>query len=217
MRNLSNNKVGAFSDGSPNQSQSLGSSSSDSNQLGVGRYTSRVTNAAQRVSRIHQFEGDRGKSTRASVVLRHFSYVLTLLLSAAVTEAATAGIRNAQGGGWFMILSCTSVVAIGAISTLFYVNLRNQILQRIRHYVFGIIAFPGTLLAIFLNAAQSWLGEDTLGSTLGAALPVLFLATVIIPAFVFGKEMMGIRSLHQSKLDDEEAVKLWTRQDGLSR
>jgi Na+/proline symporter len=116
-----------------------------------------------------------------------------------------------------MLLACTTVISIGAVSTLFYVNLRNTIVQRVRHYVFGIIAFPGALLALFLKGAQTWLSKDALGSTLGAALPVLFLATVIIPAFVFAKEMMGIRSLHLSKLDDEEAVKLWTRQDGLSR
>jgi|MesohylFT_1024984.scaffolds.fasta_scaffold07581_2 hypothetical protein len=217
MREELNRQPGAWSDGVPTQSHDGKTPQPGAEHLGIGRYTSRVTQAAQRVSRLHQFEGTRGASSRASVVFRHVSYVLAVLLSAAVTQAATAGIRNAQGGGWFMMLSCTSVVTIGAISTLFYVNLRNQIIQRVRHYVFGIIAFPGTLLSIFLKAAQSWLGEDTLGSTLGAALPVLFLATVIIPAFVFGKEMMGIRSLHLSKLDDEEAVKLWTRQDGLSR
>jgi hypothetical protein len=116
-----------------------------------------------------------------------------------------------------MLLSITSIIVVGAISTLFYINMRVTIVSRVRHYVFGLIALPGTLLAIFLKAASSWLGSDTLGSTLGLALPIIFLATIILPAFVFAKEMMSIRSLNQSKLDDEEAVLLWTRQDGLSR
>lgn len=201
----------AWSDGSPQ------STTPSAEHQGAGRYTSRVTGAVQRVSRLHQFEGSRGVSSRAAVVFRHVTYMLIVLLCSALTQAATAGIKNAQGGGWFMMLACTSVVTIGAVSTLFYVNLRNTIVERVRHYVFGIIALPGTMLALFIKAAQSWLGSDTLGSTLGAALPVLFLATVIIPAFVFAKEMMGIRTLHLSKLDDEEAVRLWTRQDGLSR
>jgi hypothetical protein len=214
-KNEINQRSGAWGDGSPKVE--MQQSSSPQEIQGAGRYTHKITDVAQRVSRIRQFEGHRGVSTRASVVLRHISYILTVFLCSAITQASTAGIKNAQGGGLFMLLACTVVIAIGAISTLFYVNLRNTIVQRVRHYVFGIIAFPGTVIALFLSAAQTWLSKDALGSTLGAALPVLFLATVIIPAFVFAKEMMGIRSLHLSKLDDEEAVKLWTRQDGLSR
>lgn len=183
-----------------------------------GRYTGRITaNVNDKVSRLMQFEGPRGYSTRAAVVLRYISYLLVVLLSCGITQAATNGIRNADGGGWFMLLACATVVVVGAASTLFYVNLRNTIINRVRHYVFGLISLPGVLVALFMKAAQGWLGTDTLGTTLGAALPIVFLATVILPAFVFMKEILGIRGLNNSKLDDEEAVRLWTRQDDLLR
>lgn len=182
-----------------------------------GKYTGGVTEKVQKISKIRKIEGPRGYSTRAAVILRYVGYAFVILVASGLTQAATNGVSNAQGGGWFMLLSITSVIVVGAISTLFYLNMRVTIVSRVRHYVFGLIALPGTLLAIFLKAAESWLGSDTLGSTLGLALPIIFLATIILPAFVFAKEMMSIRTLNQSKLDDEEAVLLWTRQDGLSR
>jgi hypothetical protein len=49
------------------------------------------------------------------------------------------------------------------------------------------------------------------------ALPVVFLLTVVLPAFIFVKEIAGMRAIYRSTLDDQEAVTLWTRQDGLQR
>ena len=48
-------------------------------------------------------------------------------------------------------------------------------------------------------------------------MPIVFLATVILPVFIFIKEMAGIRTLYRTKLDDQEQVSLWTRNDGLQR
>lgn len=208
---------GAWSDGIGAGGKNLPQDDNGVTLTKPGKYTGSVTEKVQKISKIKKLEGPRGYSTRASVVLRYIGYALVILVSSGLTQAATNGISNAQGGGWFMLLSITSVIVVGAISTLFYINMRVTIVSRVRHYVFGLIALPGTMLAIFLKAASSWLGSDTLGSTLGLALPIIFLATIILPAFVFAKEMMSIRSLNQSKLDDEEAVLLWTRQDGLAR
>jgi len=180
------------------------------------KFTDRVTN---RVNRVRQFEGPRGVSSRAALVIKYVNYVLLALLGCGLTGLATDGVRFAAGGGTFMLFSVVTVAFVGAISTMFYVNLRNEIVERVRHYIFGIILFPGTMLAFVLRALQEWewVNEGTLGTTLQAALPAIFLATVVLPAIVFVKEMVGIRTLHRSRLDDEEAVHLWTRHDGLQR
>jgi hypothetical protein len=83
--------------------------------------------------------------------------------------------------------------------------------------MFGIVLFPGTLLALFLHVTKSWWGQDSISSTLSMALPVVFLLTVVLPAFIFVKEIAGMRAIYRSTLDDQEAVTLWTRQDGLQR
>lgn len=178
------------------------------------RITERATRA---VSRLQQFEGLRGRSTRAALALRYVAYLLSIVLFSALTQAATRGIKYAEGGGVFMLLSCTTISVVGAVATLFYVNLRNEIIARVRHYIFGIVLLPGTLLALFLFVTKSWWGEDTFSSTLSMALPVVFLVTVVLPAFIFVKEIAGMRAIYRSTLDDQEAVTLWTRQDGLQR
>lgn len=211
----------AWSDGAPTptptpDTRPSGSSGYSTPQTPQGRkYTDGVTH---RVSRVVQFEGLRGRSTRAAVVLRYVAYVMLILGCAAVTQVSTDGIRNASGGGWFLLMSCTLITVTGAIATILYPNTRDEIIHRVRHYAFGIVALPGAILALFLKAAQSWMGSgDTLAATLGAAGPIVFLATIVLPAFVFVKEMFGIRTLNRSRLDDEEAVLLWTRQDGNQR
>jgi len=207
-----------WSDGAPTPERQ---STTGTSGYGVPENTtppSFTTQVTDRVSRVVQFEGLRGRSTRAAVMLRYTAYALLILGCSAITQAATTGIRNASGGGLFLLLSCTMICLSGAFATMLYPNTRSEIIHRVRHYAFGIVAIPGTALALFLKAAQSWLGSgDTLASTLGAAGPVIFLATIVLPAFVFVKEMFGIRTLNRSRLDDEEAVLLWTRQDGSQR
>lgn len=172
-----------------------------------------------KVSRVRQFEGLRGYSTRSAIAIKHLAYFLLITLVSGVTEAATQGVKYASGGGKFMFVACSTIAFTGAVSTLFYVNLRQELVEKVRHYVFGIILIPGMLLSLLLRALQEWewANEGSLGTTLQAALPAVFLATVVLPTLVFVKEMLGIRTLHRSKLDDQEAVHLWTRQDGLQR
>jgi heme/copper-type cytochrome/quinol oxidase subunit 3 len=149
--------------------------------------------------------------------MRYMSYFAVIVGASALTQALTAGIPNASNGGMWMFLSATVIVFGGALGTLFYANLRNEVIERVRHYVFGISVLPGLLVAVFLRATREFLGGDAFGGTLEVALPIVFLCTVILPALVFIKELAGIRTLHRSRMDDQEAMALWTRQDGIQR
>lgn len=188
--------------------------------LGSGRVTDRVTTAVNRqVSRITQFEGRRGHSARAALTLKWITFYLFALLGCGITQLLTSDVTYAKHGGLFMLASITVVAVTGAVSTLFYVNLRTEIVEKVRHYVFAIIVVPGTLVAGIVRAIQQWewIHEGSLGTTLQIALPIVFLATVVLPMFIFVKEMLEIRTIYRSKLDDQEAVQLWTRQDGFQR
>lgn len=173
----------------------------------------------ERVSRVQQFEGLRGRATRSALALKYVVYFCAVLLASGLTQLATNGVRFASGGGVFLLVASAVIVVTGAISSLFYVNLRNEIVERVRHYIFGITLIPGMMVALLLRAVQQWewANEGSLGTTLQMALPAVFLATVALPGMIFIKEMLGIRTIHRSKLDDQEAVALWTRQDAIHR
>lgn len=203
----------AYADGAPAPLMPPASSSS-------APFTDRVTTRVNsHVSRIMQFEGKRGRSTRAALATKWTAYLLVVLLCSGITEALTSNVPYATHGGLFMLGSSVVIAVVGAGATFFYVNLRNEIIEKVRHYLFGIILIPGTLLAGVVRVVQEWewINTGSIGSTLQMALPILFLATVVLPMFIFVKEMLGIRTLYRSRLDDEEAVQLWTRQDGLQR
>jgi hypothetical protein len=172
-----------------------------------------------RLDRVRQFEGLRGYSTRAALAVKYLAYFMIISTFSGVTQAATNGVKYASGGGKFLFVASMLVASTGAIATLFYANLRNEIVEKVRHYIFGIMLIPGMLLALLLRALQEWewANEGSLGITLQAALPAVFLATVVLPTLVFVKEMLGIRTLHRTKMDDQESLQLWTRQDGLQR
>ena len=203
---------GAFSDGAPRESID------SSRGVGSGK-TGRITDdVSHRVSRVMQFEGLRGRSTRAAVILRYVAYMFAVAICSSLTQVFTSGLANVSGGGWFMLLCITTIGAVGAGATMVYPNLRPELVQRSRFYMFNVVCVPGTLFAAVLRTAQHWMGTDTLGRTLGMAIPLIFLSTLILPALVFVKEIVGLRGVSRSKLDDEEAVLLWTRQsDGMSR
>ncbi len=171
------------------------------------------------LSRSRRFEGLRGGGTRLSIALKYATYTLAIVAGSGLTEWLTDGVRYASGGGRFMFASLTVITVTGAFSTFFYVNMRAELVEKVRHYVFAVTMAPGVLTAAALGAVQSWqyANEGSLGVTLQMALPAVFLATVALPAIIFVKEMLGIRTLHRSRLDDQEAVQLWTRQDGLQR
>lgn len=170
-----------------------------------------------KVGTIRQFEGLRGRSTRAALVVKYVNQFILIIIFAGITERLTKGVPYASGGGKFMLFSCTTVALVGAGATLFYVNLRSELLEKVRHYIFGIILVPGTLIAGLLYVLPNWSSEEggQLGGLLNSVLPSIFIAAVVLPALVFVKEILGIRTLHRSTMDDQEAVALWSRQDGL--
>lgn len=179
--------------------------------------TSLPARITRRVERIQQAEGPRGRATRASVYFRYMSYMFFIVAACAVTQAATEGVPYASNGGWIMLLSIAAIVLVGAGATMFYANLRPELIEKVRQYIFGYILPSGVLVAIFLRVSQDWFGPDTFGTTLSQALPVVFLATVVLPTLVFVKEVTGLRTIYRSRMDDQEAVALWTRQDGFQR
>ena len=172
-----------------------------------------------KVSVMRQFEGLRGRSTRATLVLKYINQFILIILFAGLTERLTRGVPYASGGGKFMIFSCTVVSLTGAGATLFYVNMRRELIEKVRHYIFGIILVPGTLIACLLKVLPEWSASEggELGGVLNSVLPSIFIAGVVLPALVFVKEILGIRTLHRSTMDDQEAVAMWTRQDGLQK
>lgn len=167
---------------------------------------------SSRVSRILALEGLRGKSSRYSLLLKYVTIFLSVILLSALTQELTKGIKNVSGGGWFMLACSTMIFAVGAGATMIYPNIRGELIHKTKFYVINIICVPGAIFSLLIRSAQNWLGTDTLGQTLGIAIPIIFLSTLILPALVYVKEIVGLRGINRSKLDDEEAVLLWTRQ-----
>ena len=170
-----------------------------------------------KVGTIRQFEGLRGRSTRAALVVKYLNQFIFIIILAGIAERLTQGVPYASGGGKYMLFSCSVVALVGAGATLFYVNLRRELLEKVRHYIFGIILVPGTLIACLLYVLPNWSSSEggELGGVLNSVLPSILIAAVVLPALVFVKEILGIRTLHRSTMDDQEAVALWSRQDGL--
>lgn len=172
-------------------------------------FTERIS---YKVSRILSLEGLRGKSSRYALLLKYISIFLSILILSSVTQYLTSGVKNVSGGGWFMLSCSTIILSVGAIATMMYPNMRSELIHKTKFYVINIICVPGAIFSLLIRFAQNWLGTDTLGQTLGIAIPIIFLSTLILPALVYIKEIVGLRGVNRSKLDDEEAVLLWTRQ-----
>lgn len=179
-----------------------------------------LTAGPHRAARIRDLEGPRGYSTRAAVYLRYAVYFVTIILGASVAHACFQNANTWKSGGEWMFFSAMLMLVTGAAAAVFYTNQRNEIIEQVRHYVFGLCVFPGTAIAIVMWASQGLTttqvgeGADAFTMLLANAIPIVYFCTVILPPIVFVKAMAGMRTLHRSRLDDEEMVALWTRQDG---
>lgn len=174
------------------------------------------------LSRIRQFEGPRGHSVRATIWLRYVLYLAVILGCSLSSQALLSGLPEVGNGGDWMFYSVVIILASAAAGAVFYTNHRNEIVNQARHFVFGIVVFPGTGLAILMRLLDGVTGSITssqsfLSSTMADALPLVFFCTIVLPCLIFIKLVAGMRHLHRSRLDDEEAVRLWTRQDGYQR
>lgn len=175
--------------------------------------------APHRASRLQTNEGPRGISTRAAVYLRHAAYLLVLALCSSITHyaMAAAGPYSIDGGSVMFLLG-TLTLAIGALGTVFYANNRNEIIEQVRHYVFGMMVLPGTGISLILwivkGLVTSQANPDAFSRTVDMGLLMVFGAVLIMPPVIFLKLMAGIRTLHRSTTDDQEMMRRWTRQDG---
>ena len=175
--------------------------------------------APHEASRIAMFEGPRGYSTRVAVYVRHVAYFLVVVLCSAVTHYA----MNAAGpysidGGTVMFFMAGLTFAVGALATAGYANHRNEILAQVRMYVFGMMVLPGTGIALVLWLVTGLVAQqanpDAFSRTVSLGLLMVFGAVLIMPPVVFLRLMAGIRTMHRTTRDDQEALQQWTRMDG---
>lgn len=165
-------------------------------------------------------EGWRGTSVRASVALRYISYWFVIVGGSALAGAFFAEVPNAQSGGLWMLLSTSFQLAVAAIGTIFYANRRHEIIEQVRAYVFGYTLFPGLGVAAFMWTATrlvAYGSQDAFVHTLTAALPWIYFLPVVLPAVIFAKTVAGLRMTNRLRLDDEEIMQIYTRNDGLQR
>lgn len=179
-----------------------------------------TSSAPHKVARVGSNEGPRGYSTRAAVYLRHVAYLLIVMAGSSISHYCFQAVGKYMLGGKLMFGLAGLVLASAAVGTMFYTNQRNEILEQTRHYVFGMMVLPGTALALIMWGAQVMAGpapggsEDQFLKVIFIGLPALYFATVVIPPVLFIKMLAQIRTLHRSRLDDQEMMQLWTRQDG---
>lgn len=171
------------------------------------------------VNRRLSTEGPRAMSTRAALGLRYASYVATLLLCVAVTS--WSGLF-AGAGAAVLAGSVSLLLGAGVAGTWLLPASRKEIVEQAKHYAFGIVALPGAGIAVLYRLSLSWArgGSESSSWLLDLsqnALPLVFFATVLLPIPVFIKVLAGWRFLNRSRMDDQEAIALWTRQDGLQR
>jgi hypothetical protein len=227
---------GAWSDGAPQSNmradQNLGGEHRSSYDLGayptmqdprdavvIDRRQSLPEMLTSKVSRLREFEGLRGYSVRATLAIKYVNYFLAILLFCGVTNFFVNGVRFASGGGVYMLFSTMIIAVTGSIASLFYIPLRKEIVEKVRHYIFGLMLPAGTVVAAILKVLQTWEYSNGggVGSLLSMALPAIFLATIFLPSIVFVKEILGTRTLHRGSMDNEEHVNQITRWDGSQR
>jgi hypothetical protein len=175
----------------------------------------------RQASRRFTFEGPRGLSTRATIWLRYASYLMVIVLASVITGACFASTPGAASGGQWMLLSAAFQLATAAVGSWFVPNHRPEIIQQVRAYVFGYTVLPGTGIAIFMWAAghmtSSANSPDVFITAMQSALPWIFFLPIILPAVIFVKSVAGMRVINREQLDDQELMRVYTRNDGHQR
>lgn len=179
-----------------------------------------VPKSSRRRTRL-RIEGLRGAATRQAVILRYCVYWMGVMSSAAIVAGAFKGISGAESGGMWLLLSATYQIAVAAIGAVFLAPQRPEIVEQLRAYLFGYTVLPSLGVAAFLWLAQrmasSATGEDVFLGTMVNALPFLYFLPVIIPAIIFTKLVAGFRVVSRVSMDDEETMRIYTRNDGYQR
>jgi len=166
-------------------------------------------------------EGLRGAATRQAVALRYLSYWLIIICASVTVHAIFQGIGGAETGGLWLLLSASYQCTIAAIGSIFLAPHRPEISDQLRGYLFGYTVLPALGVAVFLWFAQSLAvnagSNDIFLGTLVSALPFLYFLPVVIPAIIFTKLVAGYRITSRVQLDDEEILRIYTRNDGYQR
>lgn len=170
--------------------------------------------------RLQATEGPRGYSVRASVYARYVCYVLYTVLSCALVNSLLQQVNSVSYGGKLLFYCVSLMFAVAAASTVAFPTHRREIVTQIRHYVFGLCLTPSTAIAIVIWALRGVLDgpaqQGSPGSTLlSYGLPALFVITSVMPAIVYVKAVSGYNTMHRSRMDDQELIKIHSRQDHL--
>jgi len=179
-----------------------------------------TTPKVSRRRRRRRNEGLRGVSVRATVYLRYLSYWFTIVASGAVAHYCFKSVPEATSGGIWLMASCAFQLVVAALGTMFAAHRRDEILEQMRGYVFGYTVAPGIGVAIFMWVARNMVSsgsEDMFIRTAVSALPWIYFIPVLVPAVIFLKMVAGFKTIDRIGLDDEEILKIYTRNDGLQR
>lgn len=178
---------------------------------------------SETLAEVRRVEGERGMATRASVCLRYLSYLIGIYLTAFIVGALPAFGPLATR---LLLVSCAVIVITAAFGTIAYPVERRNIVEQARTFLFAVVCFPSLVLGVLVSVVGR--GSSGLGGAVTSndalmvnlmqnALPYLFWATVVVPPFIFAKTIFGLRKLHRERMDDEELMSLWTRQDEIAR
>lgn len=164
-------------------------------------------------------EGDRGVAARWSVLARYATYLLTMLVCTGVAHAAFASEPTMRLGGMLLLVSLTVIAVTCAVGMVFMPEEREELVKQARHFLFGVVCFPSTGLAIIHGIVRAAgldpAGQDAFVGMLRGSIPWLYTFATLIPMAVFIKLVAGMKSIHSSRLADEEELRLYTRNDGL--
>jgi hypothetical protein len=165
-------------------------------------------------------EGLRALPTRTAVAVKYLAAYLAVLGAVAINgwAFAGAGLGNAAA---FLFVSVALVAVTVVVASWFYPQSRREIIDQGRDFMTWALA-GGTVIAVLYRGAIAWLGsdgstDDFLVSLTRNALPYLWYFNVVATAVVFVVIQARRRYLERSKLDDQEAVGRWSRQDSLQR
>lgn len=166
-------------------------------------------------------EGPRGLSVRTTVYLRYIGYMFVIVFGSAVSHWCFSQTAW-WAGGYVMFAGSVLMTVTAAVGTWFFTNNRHEVIEQFKHYTIGIAVIPGTAIAVVNWTAQGLFHgpmaqTDAFMSAMGSALPILYFVTVVVPSVIFIKVVAGLRTIHRSRLDDQEAWEAYSRIDKLQR
>lgn len=178
--------------------------------------------ARTRSKYLYLVEGPRGYATRGAVILRYAAYFFTIILCCALVQACFSASVPTRTAGYWLFSSSAFMYAVAVIGSWFFANKRYEIIEQVRHYVFGYMLLPATGIAVlsWLSRNVTDVGDverDLFANLLTQGIPVLFFFTIVAVPVTWVKTVAGMRILHRSQMDDEEMLSTYNRQDGLMK